>query len=826
MLRGTRLGALRTRSKGANLVLPLLVGLLALTPGCGGGGSSGGRVPDPVVKNFSPFMSPIDFGSLLQNPTFTNSSLTATTDPNYPGKIVIFFQPETSLDARSVFIGGNPALGEVDPAAIQITQEVPGFGNYLIPIDVEVQPDRIICQPLPPYSAPDGSGGFITNMPQGQYTIGVLDNVRNTDGRRLADAPVYHSFTVGDNDTLPPRVVTTKPIDGAIGVGAGTPPPALPPGVPSDSIADVTINIFGPTSPDVIIRFSEGMSATSVGATNFSVLDAGSLAQTILAPAPGYPKLKSQEDQATLPSNGHEVIWRPDPATGGFPFGTDIQMTVLGLWNDAASQAANPGTPDNSAPLQDLSGNYMELSYVFKFTTIAPPNLPANPIPEYSIWWSASDRVGAIDIINHKAIADQALGNATFPLGIPGNVLPQYTDTIATDVNVPGFDPLELIVDPRNGYVATCHTYVYVQSVESGQIAVINTRNSIPVALINTPSPGGIGLAAANNSTDILVATNTAANTFTAFSLSGVAPGQQFLTQPIFITKVQATGNQPRAIAISSPSRDRTAQLHATWNRDYNVPGPTTPLIMWADFADGSVSTITLNSETPLKTFGLGPSAAPNDISFGPCQGGSLMFAAISQGGLPGEGAVSYYASGPACGSGVQTPGQPDAIVGKTNEPGGLDAPDGLDQLVIPTQLDVYFYVAESGSTRNSVTALGLEPGQINLPRVVARFNNVGNNPNSIAHRASWSGYSFNDPNAPTNGTCNYQGLRMWQWFTTIAGIFPFIDGSTDPSLSLYVCARGSGQITQINALNGTRPLTNGFIKINGVRYVGSQGSQ
>ncbi|MGE0193020.1 MAG: hypothetical protein AB7T63_13370 [Planctomycetota bacterium] len=816
-------------SLGAKLVLPLLVGLLSITAGCGGGNGSSKSIQDPEVRNFSPFMSPIDFGSLLQNPTFTNSSLTATTDPNYPGQIVIFFQPQTEIDPRSVFIGGNPALGEVDPAAIQITQEVPGSGNFLIPIDVEVQPDRIICQPLPPYSTPDGSGGYITNMPQGQYTIGVLRNVRNVNGRQLQDAPVYHSFTVGDNDTLAPRVVTTKPIDGEINVGAGTPPPALPVGVPADSIADVTINIFGPTSPDILIRFSEGMAANSVTSTNFSVLDAGSLAQTILAPAPGFPKLKSQEDQATLPSNGHEVLWRADPFAGGFPFGTDIQMTVLGLWNDAASQAGNPGTPDNPSPLQDLSGNYMTLNHVFKFTTVAPPSLPQNPIPEYSIWWSASDRVGALDLINHKAIADQALGNATFPQGIPLNVLPEFTDTISTDANLPGFDPFELIVDPRNGFTATCHTYVYVQSVESSQVAIINTRNSIPVALINTPSPGGIGLSVADNSTDMLVATNTAANTFTAFGMGGVKVGQQFLTQPIFIVKVQATGNQPRAIAVSTPSRDRTVFGHATANRDATILGPVTPLIMWADFADGAVNTITLNSDTPLKTFGLGPSAAPNDISFGPCQG--LMFAAISQGGLPGEGAVSYYASGPACSSGVQTPGQPDAIVGKTNEPGGLDAPDGLDQLAVPTFFDIYFYVAESGSSRNAVTALGLEPGQINLPRVVARFNNVGNNPNSIAHRAPWGTpsigeVSFNDPNAPTNGTCNYQGLTLWQYYTTPVGIFPFADGTFDESLSLFVCARGSNQITQINALNGTRPLYNGFVPIPGVRWVGSQGSQ
>jgi hypothetical protein len=799
--------------------------LLVFGAGCGGGGA-GGHVQEPVVRNFSPLMSPIDFANLVQNPTFTNQSLTVSTDPNYPGLIVVFFQADTDLDPRSVFIGGNPALGEVDPAAIQITQEVPGGGNQLIPIDVTVLPDRILCQPLPPYSVSDGAGGFITNLPLGQYTVGVLRNVKNTEGRQLRDAPVFHSFTVGDNDTLPPRVVTTSPIDNAVNVGAGTLPPAPPIGLPGSSIADVTVNIFGAVSPDVIIRCSEGIAAASVSSTNIQVQDAGAIVPggvpPTLPPAAGFPKLKSQEDQQTLPSNGHEIIWRPDPFTGGFPFGTDIQVTVLGLWNDAASMAANPGTPDNSSPIQDLAGNAMLLNHLVKFSTIAPPNLPANPIPEYAIWWSASDRVGAIDSINHRAIADQAIGNATFPNGIPLNVLPEFTDTVGSDVNVPNFDPFEIIVDPRNGFLNTCHTYAYVQSAESGQIAVINTRNSIPVALINTPTPGGIACSVAALSTDALVVTNSSANTFTAYSLAGVQPGRQFLTGPIFITKVQPTGNTPKAIAMSTPQTDKSYQAHALWNRDRQIPGSSTALIMWADFSDGAVSTITLNRSAPIKTFTLGPSAAPNDIAMAPCQG--IMFVAISQGGLPGEGAVSYYVSGPNCNSGTQTPGAPDAIVGKTGEP--LDAPDGLDQNFPAGAPDVYFVVAESGSTRNAVTTLGLETGQINLPRVIARFNNVGNNPTSIAHLPAWTAPTINDPNAPTNGTCNYRGLRLWQYVTTPVGILPLFDGSLDPSVPLYVCSRGSSQVTIINMLSGTRPLNGGVIQIPGVRYVASQASQ
>ena len=46
------------------------------------------------------------------------------------------------------------------------------------------------------------------------------------------------------------------------------------------------------------------------------------------------------------------------------------------------------------------------MSYVFQFQTIAPPLLPQNPEPEYAIYWSASDRVGVLDTINQKEIAD------------------------------------------------------------------------------------------------------------------------------------------------------------------------------------------------------------------------------------------------------------------------------------------------------------------------------------------------------------------------------------------------------------------------------------
>lgn len=822
------------------LVLAPALAAMGLGGGCGGS-SSGPNIQVPVVRNFSPVMSPIDFLTFVQNPTFTDSGLVLTTaDPIYHGKIVIFFQAETSLAPSSVFIGGNPVLG-VDPNSLFVTQEIPGVGNVPIPIDVTVESDRIICQPLPPFSAPDGAGGFVTNMPDGQYTIGVLRNITDIQGRALRDAPVFHSFTVGAADNLAPRVVTTAPINNAVGVGAGAPPPEPPAGLPTASISDVRTNIFGPTSPDIVIRFSEGILAQSVSVGNFSVVDAGAFvpgggAPPALAPAPGFPRLKSDVDRQTLPSNGHEVIWRPDTeVAGGFPFGTIISCTVLGLWNTEANMAANPGTPDNAAPLQDLAGNFMEVNYVFQFETLAPPNLPANPIPEYAIWWSSTDSVGAIDSINHKAIAEQFLG-ATFPQGIPINVLPQFTGEVSTEQNLRNFDPFEIIVDPRDGFVNNCHTYVYVQSEGSSQVAIINSRNSVPVALINTPRPGGIALAVADLASDMLLVTNSSANTFTAFSLNNILVGRAFLTAPIFISKVQPAGNSPRAIVVSTPPRDESPLVTATWNRDLTVVGPSRALIMWADQQDGAVNTITLGDDTFIKRFPLGPAAQPNDLSMSPCFGG-LMFTAISRGGNPGEGGVHYYVSGLNCSSGTQTPGNPDAVVGKTNEP--LDAPDGLDQVAQiaggSILTDPIFVVAESGSTANAVAVLGLETGQINLPRLIDRIENVGSNPTSIAHRPPWSPQlSFFDPNVPNNGTCNYENVLLWNYYTDpvagIRGLNPLWIGgvSLDPSTELYVCAAGSGVVRMVNLLapSSVPALNGGIIPIAAVRHVGSQCSQ
>ena len=80
------------------------------------------------MRSFSPYLSPIDFNTLQQSPTFTDGLLTISCDPNYPGKIVVVFQSETALDPASVFTGGRPELG-LDLSALQILHFVPGTGN-------------------------------------------------------------------------------------------------------------------------------------------------------------------------------------------------------------------------------------------------------------------------------------------------------------------------------------------------------------------------------------------------------------------------------------------------------------------------------------------------------------------------------------------------------------------------------------------------------------------------------------------------------------------------------------------------------------------------
>ncbi len=827
------------RTRITTIVTAVLATTLILTTACGGGvgGSSADRHVDrPVVRSFSPFLSPIDFGNLQQNPTFSNNALTSSTDPRFPGEIVITFQESTVIDFGTVFLGGSPALG-VDPSALQITQEIPGVGNITIPVEVlsasapftdpatglPVTPteplDHVIrCQPLPPFAsagAGNNGTGFVTNMPDGQYTIGVFKNIRNTESKEMVRGPVFHSFFVGANDTIRPRVLSTNPVNGEQNVGAGAPPPAAPPGV--EGIADVTTNVFGPTSPDITIRFTEGITATTVNANNITVVDAGAFvpgggAPPQLAPAPGFPKLKSDNDRETLPSNGHEIIWRVDPTTGGFPFGTQIQVTVIGEDPDTN------GNPTNQAPIADLAGNKMELSDSFQFQTVAPPDLPNCPFPEYAIWWSASDRVGVIDSVNQQGLADQFTGAQQFPLGVPENVLPPFNDTIATAANIPNFSPGEILIDTRTAF-QTHHSWAYVQSAESGQIAIVHTKNMIPVALINTPTPGGIATQTANQGAKVLLVTNSSANTITAFSLANITPGVQFLNGPIFITKVTPTGNTPAGVAISAPPAPALIPDH--WNRDGPFSGPGNEVIMYVDKTDGVVNTTTLASDEPVKQFALGVGSAPNDISMSPCFGGPVvMFAAISQGGLSGQGKVAYYIAGPGCTTGASTPQRPDSIVGDLT---GFDGPAGLDNLFVPFN-SAFWAVAESGT--DSISTLGFVTGTFNIPDIISRFDNVGNNPTSIAHRPSYFppciaiagstgclgplplGYQYKG----TQQLVNQRGLNG-------------TDTTFDPSTDLYVCARGEGKVTVIDQVSGALSFYSP-IPIPGIRQVASTASQ
>lgn len=825
----------------------LLVAAGGLTA-CGGGGSSE-HIERPVVVAFSPYVSPINFGStaLTQNPTYTDGRLTVSCDPAYVssewrsnatgqpvaagsanstnygsfGRLVVFFNSDTRLAPTSI-LSADPA-DPLDHNALLVTKYTPGVGNEILPISgIVVEPTRLILKPA--NFARVGLGNPPIPLADGQYTIRVGKTLLSTDGDPLFPGPVFMTFTVGANDAVAPFVVNTTPGDQQTGVGAGVPPPAPPSGVGASQIADVRTAIFGPTSPDIVMEFSEGIRRTSVNENNVQVLKAGQGGFN-LPVSPGFPKLKSEIDGTTLPSNGHEVIWRPDATQGGLPFQSAIQVTVVGKWNTLASKTANPAIPDNGSPVTDLAGNGMEISHIFTFYTIAPPDVPQNPFPEYAIWWAASDRVGTLDTVNMQGLADQFNGTP-FPLGVPRNVVPAFTDTVATSQNVPGFSPTEMIIDTRtNG--ALCHSYVYVMSPSSGQIVIVNTRTSLPVALINTPTPGGIAGQFSQDGANVLLVTNSSANTITIFDFSNITPGTAFLNGPIFIQRVLPTGNTPRAITISDSSA--ALLIPADWNRDGGATnGPSTPVVLWADFTDGVVNTYNLGASTKSQSFALGANAAPNDVVLTPCFGlNPIMFGAISQGGQPNQGKVAYYVAGPGCVTGTATGGRPDSIVGDLS---GFDGPAGLDETLSPGQGSVFFVVAESGSQANRVTTLGLQTGAINLPRVLNTFTAVGANPTSVAHRPAWVNPCTdvaNDGNAipclhDGNPTCWYNGVEMAATNTLFG---PLIDGTEQVSQNLYICATGVSQITVVNMLNGSRDFYSP-IPIPGVRRLASTASQ
>ena len=818
-----------------NAFLTSVTTLLLLATACGGGGGGGasGPVEAPVVREFSPWVSVVAPDTGAQMPTYTNAGLRVSTDIRYGGRVVVYCQGETDIDPASLFVGGNPTLGP-SPSSLSLQREIPGVGNVIVPVRVTLDDaagtgtrNAIVCQPLPPFATSvgdldgDGREDYATNLPEGQYTIGVFDQVRSVGGQALRNGPVFHTFTVGEEDVIAPRVSTSSPVNGQRGVGAGTPPPPPPPGVPEDDIAQVTTNIFGASSPDIVIRFTESIAASSITLTTVQVVDAGAFVPggappPALIPAPGFPRLRSISDGDTLPSNGHELIWRVDPRTGGFPFGTQVQVTLKGAWVDEASQLANPTTPDNAQPLRDLAGNALPFDTTITFQTVGLPDTPQNPFPEYAIWWSAADRVGAIDTLNQPDLGRQALGLATFPFGVARNVVPTFTDSIANAANIPDFDPLEINIDGRTN-PATCHTWVYVQSHNSGQVAVLHSSTGVPVALIDSPSPGGIGVQVGKGAENVLLVTNSGANTFTAFDIGLQTPGTRFLNGPMRILKVQPTGNTPQAIAITSWA---LADGNESWNRDGAWSGPNTSVIMYADYADGVVSTIRMADNEPVRRFTMGPASAPNDVCFSPCfnPANPQMYAAISQGGDSGQGKVAYWLAGPGCQTGSQSTTRPDAIVGELS---GFDGPDGLDEN-LQSGTDVFFTVAESGADANAVSTLGLAVGSVNQPRLINRFLNVGDTPTKVAHRASWSPPGCIAPVGSAG--CALPGMRSC-WFGPSEQALGLADGSMVPTKDLYICARGASQVTVIDLTSGSRNFYSP-IAIPGVRFVAGEATQ
>src|SRR5262249_6504754 len=140
----------------------------------------------------------------------------------------------------------------------------------------------------------------------------------------------------------------------------------------------------------------------------------------------------------------------------------------------------------SSSPIRDRSGNKMLQSFVFQFQTVAPPDLPANSEPQFSVYVSAQDRIGVIDAINQPEVGNKWL--ISQGVAIPGwtaNTLVATNQFVAKSDRISDkqhlgakFDPQEISIDIRtNG--ATGHTFAYVQSFQSGQIVVVNTRTSL-----------------------------------------------------------------------------------------------------------------------------------------------------------------------------------------------------------------------------------------------------------------------------------------------------------------------------------------------------------
>ena len=301
--------------------LALLLGCCTLVA-CGGG-STDPIVPDglpPTVVQFSPPYAPYDFGTGDQAAVFTNPDLTVGTDPAFPGQIVVFFRTDAALDESSFYVGGNPSLGP-DNDAVQLLYLVAGSGWVPVVTTLTVGADHLAFTP----------GASFTPLRVGSYRIEVGTVGLDVEGLAVAPAPVFHAFYV-TTDVDAPHAVATSPAPDTLDVP------------------------HGPASPDIVIRFGESILSSSVTGLTIEVFDVTAIVSTTqLAPAAGYPRLQVEDDAATLPSNGHVVVWR---AQGGFPPDAILRVRVRGVAGGMSPQV-----------IEDLNANEMVDDYTYRLFT-------------------------------------------------------------------------------------------------------------------------------------------------------------------------------------------------------------------------------------------------------------------------------------------------------------------------------------------------------------------------------------------------------------------------------------------------------------------------
>ena len=203
--------------------------------------------------------------------------------------------------------------------------------------------------------------------------------------------------------------------------------------------------------------------------------------------------------------------------------------------------------------------------------------------------------------------------------------------------------------------------------------------------------------------------------------------------------------------------------------------------------------------------------------------GGGLFLAAISQGGLPGEGQVAYYISGPGGTTGVSSGITADSIVGSLT---GFDGPAGLDDVLPMGNNQAWWAMAESGADANRVRTLGLQIGAFNQPEIINTFEQVGANPVAVAHPSAYLLPCIDWPFAPPPpfGPCLWRPVPSCWWNGT-REVAQYLDTSMGAAQQLYICARGASQVTVVGLLTGTRDFYSP-VSIPGVRTIASPATQ